>query len=382
MKRKIIIGAIVTTAFAAIIIGVSFASAQTATLQTNCVASVSNNTITWTAPTSGGVAPYTYLWSGDASVAGSTSTSITGTYGANGTYSASVKVTDASSSVATGSCYGVITSIVTPPPLQASCTASVFNNTIVWTASSSGGVAPYTYLWSGDASVAGSTSTSITATYGANGTYSASVRATDASSTIANGSCYGTVTYFGTSASTTPPTHTSVNLPPELQIGPNGNFLARDLIVQSVSGNLFTATIWGITYTVNVASSTNGGARPEFYLRGGGSGGAFDVSQLQTGDQLGVSGLVSAGSPLVVNATVIRDYSITVRRTNMPPHGNMNGSFGGNENNGNHYGNENGNGNSTSGPNGPNTNDFTNRLNQLFQQMQNLQNLFKNRFGR
>lgn len=260
--------------------------------------------------------------------------------------------------------------------LQATCAASVSNNTITWLASASGGVAPYAYLWSGDAGVASSTSTSTTATYGANSTYSASVRVTDASSSVANGSCSGTITYFSTSSTTT---HVSVNLSPQLQIGPNGNFLARDLIVQSVGSNSFTGTVWGITYTVNVSSSTNG-RRPDFYLRGGNSGGTFSLSQLLAGDQLGVTGQVATSSPLVVNADVVRDYSITVLRTG-PPSGNPNGPLGGkgkengkNEGSGNN-GNESENGITSSSING-----FSNRLNQLFGRLQNLQNLFRSRF--
>ncbi len=258
-------------------------------------------------------------------------------------------------------------------PLEVTCNAAVSNNTITWTATAQNGVAPYTYLWSGDSSVAGSTSTSIAATYQANGTYAAAVTATDSSSSVATANCSGVINYFvGTSPTTTAsstPTHEQVNLPAELQVGTNGSFLAHDLIVQSVSGNSFTGTVWGVTYTVNVAASTNGSV-PQFYLRGGNSGGSFNVSELQDGDQLGVSGSVVSSSPLVVNATVVRDYSITTAR----PMGR--GDFGNISFGNGSFGQGNGNNNASSG-NG----NAQGRLNQLLQQLQGLQNMFRNRFG-
>ncbi len=121
------------------------------------------------------------------------------------------------------------------------------------------------------------------------------------------------------SATSTMPMHQQVNLPSQLQVGPDGNFMARNLIVQSVSGNSFTASVWGVTYTVNVgaapaATANTGTMMPEFLLRSGKGGGQFDMSQVQVGDQLGVQGRVSTGSPLVVTANVVRNYSLTTAR--------------------------------------------------------------------
>ena len=76
-----------------------------------------------------------------------------------------------------------------------SCRGAVSNNQITWSESVSGGNAPYASLWSGDSRVAGSTSTSITAIYPVNGTYTAVIQATDASSTIATSTCSAAVNY-------------------------------------------------------------------------------------------------------------------------------------------------------------------------------------------
>ena len=256
-------------------------------------------------------------------------------------------------------------------PLEVTCNAAVSNNTITWTATAGNGVAPYTYLWSGDASVAGSTSTSITATYQATEPTPRPSRRPTALQASQRQTARGssTISSGHRPAQTSTLTHEQVNLPPELQIGANGSFLAHDLIVQSVSGNSFTGTVWGVTYTVNVASSTNGSV-PQFYLRGGNSGGSFNVSELQDGDQLGISGSVASSSPLIVNATVIRDYSVTTARP-MGQDGFGNASFGSGAS-----GQGNGNNNASSG-NG----NAQGRLNQLLQQLQSLQNMFRNRFG-
>ena len=354
------------------VVGLSAAQAATSTLATTCSGSVASNTVTWSASTTGGVTPYAFLWSGT-NIQGSTGTSITAAYGANGTYNASVAVTDASSSVANASCSAVVNSFPVPTstPFSVTCSGSVVNNVVTWSANAAGGVSPYSFLWSGT-NVQGSTSTSVVATYGANGVYNASVTATDASSSVATGSCSVVVNSFVTPTST----HTQVNVPPQLQVGPDGRFLARDMIVQSVGTNSFTGTIWGITYTVNVASTTNpvGWMGLEYYLRNGRTGGNFSMSQLQVGDQLGVSGWVSTGSPLVVSADVVRNYSLMTPRPEIPEmemERNMNANGGMNLQ-----------GAVSSGENSnPESNSIGNRLNALMQQLQNLQLQYQNRFG-
>ncbi len=71
--------------------------------------------------------------------------------------------------------------------LSVSCSGTPTATAITWTAASTGGVAPIAYLWGN-----GSTSTTQTVSY-APGTYSVTIQATDASSTVATSSCSATV---------------------------------------------------------------------------------------------------------------------------------------------------------------------------------------------
>ena len=71
--------------------------------------------------------------------------------------------------------------------LSVSCSGAPTATSVAWTASASGGIAPYAYLWGN-----GSTSTSQTVTY-APGTYSMTIQATDASSSVATSTCAATV---------------------------------------------------------------------------------------------------------------------------------------------------------------------------------------------
>src|SRR5665213_770010 len=90
--------------------------AETTTLAVTCAGSVTNNTVTWTATPTGGNAPYALVWSGDSSVVGSTSTPLHVTYGTNGTYTAMIQATDASSTVVTSTCSAVVSSNVVATP--------------------------------------------------------------------------------------------------------------------------------------------------------------------------------------------------------------------------------------------------------------------------
>lgn len=144
------------------------------------------------------------------------------------------------------------------------------------------------------------------------------------------------------------------------------------MIVQSVSGNSFTGTVWGTTWTVNVATGNSA-----FYLRDGGEDmGAINVGQLRVGDEVGVSGIIDPNQPLTVDGSVVRNYSITGLRQNL--HGQ-----GENQNGGN--GNDNGNGSSNSSENGgsvigtsaaagsSSVSNFRVELEQMLQQLQQLE---------
>src|SRR5438105_2510639 len=103
--------------FAAAVAIVSAIAAQATTnLAVSCAGSVSGNQITWTATSTGGNAPVAFLWSGDASVAGNTNAMVTLAYTTNGTRTAMVQGTDASSTVATSTCSATVTANVIPTP--------------------------------------------------------------------------------------------------------------------------------------------------------------------------------------------------------------------------------------------------------------------------
>jgi hypothetical protein len=261
--------------------------------------------------------------------------------------------------------------------LSASCNNVVSGNTIAWTATSTGGNPPYVFLWSGDSSVAGSTSTSIVATYSANGIYTANVQATDASSTVATSTCLGTVTSIVTVPTSTPSLPHSFVKKPMLSIGENGRFLARGMTVTSVSSGSFQAQVWGIAFTVNW--SGNLAAQFEFYYRFN-KATSTPAQQLAVGDEVGVSGmLVSSSSPLTVNANVVRDYSITVQRPQ--PQGWGWGLLKGNVSSSDMNGeNESSSGKSGNG-NGGYFGNFRNQLNGFMKQFENLQKQWRSRFG-
>lgn len=385
-KTKLAVFAVVASAVAAI--SVLAVQADTTPLVVTCAGAVSNNQITWTASPSGGNAPYALAWSGDTSVTGSTSTSILATYGTNGTYTAMIQATDASSTIATSTCQATVTSNVVVP---ATSTLNVYvgvNNT----AGGSATPASFTVTVSGNGATPGTfagSNTGTTVVLNASSTFSVGASSVANYTMTESGNCSGTLVASSTSTCTvtetfvapvTPPTPTStppaprVN-PPSLSIGPNGNFLGRGMTVTSVASGSFQASVWGITYTIN----WSGNLFPEFYFRGGNSAGTATnpTQQVAVGDEVGVSGEVTSGNPMVVTANVVRDYSITMPRpmpvghgggkSYLPDYGNKGN---GNSQGGNGNGNGNGNGSTTS------FSDFSSRISALLNQLHGLQNLF------
>jgi hypothetical protein len=245
---------------------------------------------------------------------------------------------------------------------------SVLGNQVTWTATSTGGNAPYGFLWSGDSKVVGSTSTSIVATYTANGTYVANIQATDASSTIATSTCSATVSSIITPTPTTTPVVLLRVNQPTLSIGSNGSFLAHGMTVTSVASGSFMGTVWGVTYTVNLSGPAN--TLPEFYLRNGNKATTTASGQLAIGDEVGVSGRVSSSSPLTVTGNVVRDYSIIQPRPGMregqPTSPFYNGQGNGGENRG---------GNVSPTASSSSQNDIKSRIDDLMNQLKNIQGL-------
>jgi len=134
--------------------------------------------VSFTGAASSGTAPYGYAWTfGDGGTSASQSPSHT--YTTAGTYQATLTVTDAAGRNASAT----TASITVSPALTATSSASPTSGTaplaVAFTASPGGGLAPYTYAWTfGDGT--SSTLQSPSHTYGAAGTFSATLAVTDA----------------------------------------------------------------------------------------------------------------------------------------------------------------------------------------------------------
>ena len=159
------------------------------------------------------------------------------------------------------------------------------------------------------------------------------------------------------------------------------------MIVTSVASGSFQAQVWGVTYTVNWTGNVWGREFPEFYFRNGNSGGIVNpTQQIQVGDEVSVSGLVSGSAPLVVDANVVRDWSIMAARP-FSSSNSENTSSGENSSvfpgigngQGNGRGNENGFG---IGAQATGSVNFATRLSEIMDQIKNLKNLMHGRFGR
>lgn len=133
-----------------------------ATLTGACFASKNplnlNESVTWSATASGGTGTYTYAWSGDNNLGGTASATTT-SYSTAGTKNAQVVITSGTQSI-TKTC----TTVVNPPSessFSLTCSASpssaLTNNEITFTANPTGGTGTYTYSWTGDDSLSGTT---------------------------------------------------------------------------------------------------------------------------------------------------------------------------------------------------------------------------------
>lgn len=169
--------------------------------------------------------------------------------------------------------------------LTASCSGIPATNSIAWTATSTDGVAPVAYLWSN-----GATSSAQTLTY-TPGTYSLGLTATDASSTVATTTCSAIVVATTTPpVATTTPSVATTTVPlfrqANLNIENDGHFKGKGMVIQSVGVGSFTAKVFGMTFTVNTATTT---------------------PSLTIGNYVDVSGVISQTSG-VVTAKTVREF--------------------------------------------------------------------------
>ena len=360
----------------------------------SCAGAVSGNQITWTATSTGGNAPYAYLWSGAGIASGTTSTPVTVSYGANGTYTADIQVTDASSSVATSSCAATVAYYQAAAATGTLDLYTAVNNGAGGTATP----ADFTLSVNGaNANPASSVGNGLgtAVAVDANTAYSVGVSSLANYTASMSGNCTGPVAAGATASCTvtetygapivTPPVPPTPPLPrvnpPTLSIGPRGQFLSRGMTVTSVASGSFQATVWGITYTIN----WSGSLFPQFYFRegNGGSMTTDPVTQLQVGDEVGVSGRIDATStPMVVDANVVRDYSIMAFRPGLREGQPSSPSYNGVGNGGEH-GNGGGLGSgpslNTEGNASPsNVSALQAQLNNLLSQFRSLETLFSN----
>lgn len=141
----------------------------------SCAPSVASamegSTVTWTASVSGGDGVYAYSWSGTHNLSGNTQT-ISKKYNSEGIKTASVVVDGV-----TAQCSPSLT-ITENPALNIDINCSVTDTSInvgesvTWSATYSGGTAPYTFAWSGTDNLSGS-GTSVSKTYTSAGTKAA-----------------------------------------------------------------------------------------------------------------------------------------------------------------------------------------------------------------
>ena len=172
--------------------GVKTTSSRTITVTATLIASFTysppssnvGQTVSFSASASGGEQPYSYSWSfGD----GSTGTESTAThiYSSTGTFTVVLTVNDSGSPQQTAtSQQSIIVTSPPPPPLTASLTCSatspLVGQQVTFSASTSGGIAPYSFSWSfGD----GSTGTGSTAShsYSIAGTFTVTLTVNDSS---------------------------------------------------------------------------------------------------------------------------------------------------------------------------------------------------------
>jgi|GEM_PF-2924484 len=144
----------------------------------------------------GGTGTYTYQWTFGDGNTGNGNIAASHVY-SNGTYNASLSITDSANTVKTVSCGQIVVNkvIIQPDVLKTVCVASPLSGTVpynvAFVSQTSGGIAPYKYEWNfGDGTVLNNSYKNILAyTYAKSGVYPTSLRVFDANNNIADANC-------------------------------------------------------------------------------------------------------------------------------------------------------------------------------------------------
>ncbi len=159
---------------------------------------LTGSSATWTATATGGTGTYSYVWTGSDGISGTTAT-LSKTYNSVGTKIGTVVITSGSQTISKN-CSLTVTETPPPPPpnpaLTGSCSASPASvetgQNVTWTATATGGTGVYSYIWTGDSSLA-STNSSVVKLYSTAGIKNASVQIISGSDSITK-NCAVTVT--------------------------------------------------------------------------------------------------------------------------------------------------------------------------------------------
>ncbi|MEX0931411.1 MAG: hypothetical protein WDZ88_01530 [Candidatus Paceibacterota bacterium] len=139
--------------------------------------------VTWTAYATGGTGNFTYSWSGSDGLSG-TSSSIMKSYSTSGIKTSTVTVKSGDKTVE-NECSVIISEPT--PSLSGLCEADpasvLVNEPVTWSAFATGGNGGYTYSWSGDDSLSGTSST-LVKQYGTTGTKKGTITITSDGETV------------------------------------------------------------------------------------------------------------------------------------------------------------------------------------------------------